>query len=119
MVAIVVVTFLLSLLAPPRVFTLGVWCFSGFASLSPLVFAALYWKRRLTAAGAYASVIVTAVTWVWLFREADYAMNPMYTYLDMMPVATMITCSTVALVVVSLITPPPSRQTVERFFPAE
>jgi SSS family solute:Na+ symporter len=115
-VAIVVVTFLLSLLTPPRVFTLGVWCFSGFASLSPLVFAALYW-RRLTAAGAYASVIVTAATWLWFFREADYALNPAYTFLNMMPVATMIACSTVALVVVSLVTTPPSRQTVEKFFP--
>ena len=44
-------------------FTLGVWCFSGFASLFPLVFAAIYW-RRVTKAGAIASVVVTAVVCV-------------------------------------------------------
>ena len=41
MVAIVALTYLLSLFPPPNIFDLAVWCFSGFASLFPLVVAAV------------------------------------------------------------------------------
>ncbi len=114
-VFIVIVTYLLAQTRPGGVFTLGVWCFSGFASLFPLVAAALYWKRTTTA-GAYACVISTAVAWVYLFAQAGYGANREYLFLDMMPVATIISVSTVSLVVVSLITRPPSTATVEKFF---
>ncbi len=114
-IAIVALTYFISLLEVRRVFTLGVWCFSGFSSLFPLVFAAVYW-RRLTKAGAYACVIAAAGTWLWLFRESNYAGIPGFTFLGMMPVATMITCSTTAMVVVSLVTRPPSDSTLDRFF---
>lgn len=115
-VAIVAVTYFFSLGDRPRVFTLGVWCFSGFSALFPLVFAALYW-RRLTKAGAYACVIAASVSWLLLFRAADYGLNPSYSFLNMMPVATITACSTAALVVVSLVTRPPSETTLNRFFP--
>ena len=90
--------------------------FSGFSSLFPLVLASLYWKR-LTKAGAYAAVIAAAVLWIYLFRDSGYAMNSRYTFLGVMPVATMITVSTLAMILVSLITPPPSEKTLQRFFP--
>ena len=51
-VAIVAVTYLLSLFPPPHVFDLAVWCFSGFASLFPLVVAAVYWRRATAAPAA-------------------------------------------------------------------
>ena len=114
-VAIVAVTFLLSLAEQPRVFTLGVWCFSGFSSLFPLAVAAVYWKR-LTKAGAYASVLVAAGSWFYLFQQSDFAMNADYTFLGMMPVASMIAASTIALVVVSLLTQPPGKETLSKFF---
>jgi len=97
------------------VFPLAVWCFSGFASLFPLVFAALYW-RRVTKAGAYACVLVAAVVWVWLFRESGFGANGAYLFGGMMPVATIIGASTLALIVVSLITAPPSKATLDKFF---
>jgi len=123
-IAIVAITYGFSLLQPKAVFTLGVWCFSGFSSLFPLIFAALYWKR-LTKAGAYACVIVAAGTWFWLFREAKYAADRHYTLTltlggetyEFMPVAAMLLASTVALIVVSLCTKPPSQQTLAKFFP--
>src|SRR5690606_10931850 len=59
-VLIVAVTFELSLLEPRSVFALGVWCFSGFTALFPLVVAALYWKRT-TRAGAIASIVTATV----------------------------------------------------------
>ena len=120
-VAIVAVTYTLSLFPPPKIFDLGVWCFSGFASLFPLVFAAVYW-RRVTKAGAYASVLAMIGTWGFLFyrglilptlegveHEGDYLVW------GMMPVTVIIAASTAALVVVSLLTTPPPAERVERF----
>jgi len=114
-VAIVAVTFLLSLAEPRRVFTLGVWCFSGFSSLFPLVFAAVYW-RGLTKAGAYASILVAISSWLVFFQQSHFAKDPAYTFLGMMPVATMIACSTAALIVVSLLTQSPGEATLAKFF---
>ncbi len=114
-VLIVLVTYLLAQTRPGGVFTLGVWCFSGFASLFPLVVAAIYWKR-VTKAGAYACVLATAVAWVWLFAMSGFGANRGFLFLDMMPVATMVAVSTLALIVVSLLTTPPSAATIETFF---
>ncbi|MCH8807529.1 MAG: sodium:solute symporter family protein [Planctomycetes bacterium] len=114
-VFIVIVTYLLALLRPGAVFTLGIWCFSGFASLFPLVLAAVYWKR-VTKAGAYASVLTTAAVWIWLFAKAGYGANREFLFLGMMPVATIIAASTAALVLVSLVTKAPSAATLEKFF---
>ena len=114
-VFIVLITYLLAQTRPGGVFTLGVWCFSGFASLFPLVFAAVYWKRA-TKAGAYASVLAAAGTWLWLFAQAGYGANRAYLFHGMMPVATIVAASTVALVLVSLVTRPPSTSTISKFF---
>ncbi len=115
-VLIVAVTYVFSLRAQQGVFWLGVWCFSGFASLFPLVFASLYWKR-LTKAGGYACVLATAATWTTFFVQSNYGENSNFTVAGMMPVAVMITCSTVAMVIVSLVTRPPSDETIAKFFP--
>jgi SSS family solute:Na+ symporter len=115
-VAIVAITYGCSLLEPRRVFTLGVWCFSGFSSLFPLIFCALYWKR-VTKPGAYACILTAIGLWIYFFRESNYGLNPNYSFLGMMPVATMIAGSTVALIVVSLITKPPGDETIRKFFP--
>ena len=114
-VAIVAVTYGFSLLEPRRVFTLGVWCFSGFSSLFPLIVAALYWKR-LTKAGAYACVIGAISTWLYMFRASGFGANSEYRFLDMMPVATMIAVSTASLILVSLVTRPPDKEHLARFF---
>jgi SSS family solute:Na+ symporter len=123
-VAIVALTYFFSLFEPRAVFTLGVWCFSGFASLFPLVFGALYW-RRLTKAGAYASILATIVAWAWLFYHSGFAADESYaleltlagqTY-KMMPVVGIFLASLAALVIVSLVTKPPSEQTLKKFFP--
>lgn len=115
-IAIVAVTYALAQLRPGSVFTLGVWCFSGFAALFPLVFAAIYW-RRTTKAGAYACVLTAAAVWVVLFAKADYGANGSYLVFDMMPVTLIIAASTAALVLVSLVTPAPKTETLRKFFP--
>ncbi|PQO39037.1 sodium:proline symporter [Blastopirellula marina] len=115
-IAIVAITYILSLYEPRRVFTLGVWTFSGFSSLFPLVFAALYWKR-LTKAGAYACVITAIGLWCLFFYMSDMALNPHFTVFGMMPVATMVPAAAIAMIVVSLMTQPPSEEHLARFFP--
>jgi SSS family solute:Na+ symporter len=123
-VAIVALTYFFSLFDPRGVFTLGVWCFSGFASLFPLVFAAVYWQR-LTKAGAYASVLAAIGTWCYLFYQSDFAAIESYTVqlelagntYPVMPVLIMFVNALVALVVVSLLTRPPSEATLQKFFP--
>jgi SSS family solute:Na+ symporter len=116
-VAVVAVTYLASLFEPRSVFTLGVWCFSGFTALFPIVWAAVYWKRA-TAAGAIASIAVTAVVWLLLFRAGEYGANPSYLFAGMMPVATIFSASAVTLALVSLLTKAPSAARVAKFFPA-
>ncbi|MCB9857751.1 MAG: sodium:solute symporter family protein [Phycisphaerales bacterium] len=114
-ILIVVVTYLLSLQRPGSVFTLAVWCFSGFSGLFPLVFASIYWKR-VTKAGAYACVIVMAAVWCWLFAQSGYGAKREFLFLGMMPVATILAASTLALIVVSLMTSPPGEKTLAKFF---
>ena len=123
-IGVVAVTYILSLFDPPRIFDLGVWCFSGFTALVPLVAAALYWKR-LTKAGGYACIIAAITSWLILFWNSGFAANPHYT-VDLvlfqntyktLPVATMLLCSATAMIVVSLFTKPPSQATLEKFFP--
>ncbi len=125
-VAIVALTYFFSLFNPPQVFTLGVWCFSGFSSLFPLALAALYW-RGLTKYGAYACVLTAIGVWFYLFRASGYAQDETYgipiavfgTIYEVMPVLPMILASTFALVFVSLVTPKPSEATLTKFFPAK
>jgi SSS family solute:Na+ symporter len=114
-VAIVALTYLFSLAEPRRVFTMGVWCFSGFSSLFPLIFAALYW-RRLTKAGAYAGIIAAITSWFVLFYLSEFGKNPHFDVLGTMPVATMVFCSASAMVLVSLVTRAPSEATLAKFF---
>ncbi|MFN0135996.1 MAG: sodium:solute symporter [Phycisphaerae bacterium] len=101
------------------IFTLAVWCFSGFSALFPLVFAALYWKR-CTKWGAYASILVGIGSGV-----AFYVMNGQahgFTsrvepeIWGLVPAAPMVIFAAIAMVVVSLLTQPPSKATVEKFF---
>lgn len=108
-------TFVLAQVTGPSIFALSVWSFTGFAGLFPIVVAALYW-RRSTAAGALSSVAATAVLWVWFFWRSlgvpDYTVGGT----GIMPVAVIVTVSTLALVVGSLASRPPDAQVLEGFF---
>ncbi|MEM9801206.1 MAG: sodium:solute symporter family protein, partial [Planctomycetota bacterium] len=120
-VVIVGVTYLLTFFPPPKIFDLAVWCFSGFASLFPLVFASIYW-RRTTRAGAIASVLAMVATWGALFYRgliqptlANEAVEGDYLVAGMMPVTLIFAASAGALVIVSLLTQPPPDEHVEQF----
>ena len=114
-ICIVLLTYVLSILNPQNIFNLAVWSFSGFASLTPLVFAALYWKGA-TKAGAFASVIAAMAVWLYFFQQSGWGGE--YTVLNgVMPVAFSFGAGALAMLVVSLFTSKPSRETVNKFFP--
>ena len=120
-VFVVLLTYVLSLFPPPKIFDLAVWCFSGFAGLFPLVFAAIYW-RRVTRAGAFASVLLMIASWSYFFYTGlirptldGVKLKGDYLVLGMMPVAVIVAISALALVLVSLVTSPPSKRRVESF----
>lgn len=112
---ILLLTFVISLFASRSIFKLGIWSFSGFAALFPVVVAALFW-RRSTKHGAAASVLSVAVLWIFFFVRGWN--TPGYTVggSGVMPVAVMLIVSTVVLVAVSLITRPPQRSVLDRCF---
>ncbi|MFQ5527176.1 MAG: sodium:solute symporter [Thermoanaerobaculia bacterium] len=116
--AIFTVALGLALRVDRSLFKLGVWCFTGFAALTPVIVAALYWKRS-TKAGAFAAVLTTAVLWIFYFGKGWNA--PGYTVLGMgiMPVAVILVASSLAMVIGSLATTPPSETHLARFFEAE
>ena len=114
-VFVVAITYLLSLGEPRAVFAMGIWCFSGFTGLFPLLCAAIYW-RGVTKAGAMASIAVAAVVWLALFQSSGYGADGGYLFMGLMPVAAIFGCSTVTLVAVSLLTRPPSADTLRKFF---
>lgn len=98
------------------VFALGVWCFAGFASLFPLLFASIYW-RRVTKAGAYASILAAGATWFYLFRDSGYGAIGEHAHAGLTPVTFIFIAATAALIVVSLVTRPPAAATLDKFFP--
>ena len=120
--AVVGTTYLLSLalMNSTHVFDLGVWCFSGFSGLFPLVVASLYWKRT-TAAGAYACILSVVVLWSALFyrdlsADKTGGSGDETLLFGFMPVAIIVAVSTIVLVVVSLLTKRPSDATIRKFF---
>ena len=114
-VGIVTFTYLLSLVAPQNVFDLAVWCFSGFGALFPLVFAAVFWKR-VTKAGAYACILAATLSWFYFFAKSGFG-SELVLGPGIMPVAVCFLISTAALIIVSLMTRPPSEETIKKFFP--
>jgi len=117
-VGILLVTYLLSLVVSRAIFKLGIWSFTGFAGLFPIVLAALFWKRS-TKHGALASIVSVAVLWVWFFVKGWSV--PAYSVggSGIIPAAVILLVSAIVLVVVSLVTRPPERSVLEKFFPAE
>jgi SSS family solute:Na+ symporter len=118
MVGILIVTYLLSRVTDRSIFKLGVWCFTGFAALFPVVVAAIFWKRS-TKWGAFASTISVIVLWSWFvargWKSADYTIADS----GAMPVALILLVSTVAMIVGSLLTRPPEQATLDKFFPRD
>jgi SSS family solute:Na+ symporter len=137
-ILITIFAYAVALRAPHNIFDLAVqYAFSGYAALSPLLVAALFWKKS-TKWGALASTIwaalaVAAVAGfqyvvpapapgppvaMWSIAGIEVlARTPGGTAVfGLMPVVPMTVISAMLLVVVSLITAKPSEATVRRYF---
>jgi SSS family solute:Na+ symporter len=60
------------------IFSTGVWCFSAFSSLFPILLAALFWKRS-TKVGAYLSTLSVFVLISFFYGCANFGANDEYT----------------------------------------
>jgi solute:Na+ symporter, SSS family len=137
-VILTLLAYAVALRAPASIFTLGVqYAFTGFAALSPLLVAALFW-RGSTKWGALASTlwVVVGVVAVGVFQAMVPAPAPGpptvvwrqggldvlvrttggTAVLGFMPVVPMVLVSALLMVLVSLCTPKPSRTTLVRYF---
>ncbi len=109
-VLLTVIAYVVALRAPQGIFDLAVqYAFSGYAALSPLVFAALFWPRS-TKWGALAVTVWTASAVVYTARVAGGL-----AWFGLMPVVPMTVISCMLMVGVSLLTPPPSDATIQRY----
>ena len=114
-IAIISITYIISLIAKPSIFRLAIWSFTGFSGLFPVVVAALFWKGS-TKYGIFASIFSVILLWLYFFLR--YWQTSGYTVggTGIMPVAVIILVSTLTLIVVSLITKPPSSETIDKYF---
>jgi SSS family solute:Na+ symporter len=141
-IAITLFAYIVALQAPESIFELAIqYAFSGFASLSPLLIAALFW-RGSTKWGALAvtlwtagAVVATAIfqsvvpapapgpaTVIWSLGGAEIlARTPGGTAVfgGFMPVVPMVIGSALLMIVVSLATRKPSSTTIARYFKTE
>ena len=109
-VLLTIVAYVVALRAPQSIFDLAVqYAFSGYAALSPLLIAALFWKRS-TKWGALAVAL-----WV-AFAVLYTAGTPgALAWFGLMPVVPMTIIAALLMIVVSLVTRPPSAATVQRY----
>jgi Na+/proline symporter len=127
-----------ALRAPETIFELAIqYAFSGFAALSPLLIAALFWKGS-TKWGALATTlwVASAVAAVAVFQQVVPAPPPgpstVYWSLGgteiiartpggtavygFMPVVPMVIISALLMFVVSKLTPKPKQATIKKYF---
>jgi Na+/proline symporter len=123
------IAYLIALGRPP-IFELAVtYAFSGFAALSPMMIAALFWKRS-TKWALLANTLWVA-GWVMFLVYAGQHYHPndkilgsivtvnatgALSFMGFTSVVPMTLGAAILVVLVSLITPAPSRKTIERYF---
>jgi Na+/proline symporter len=132
------IAYIVALFRPP-IFELAVqYAFSGFAALAPVMIAALFWRRSTKWGAFLASLFVAACVVATGILEAHYRPARLPSPLDIhisgagnwalflnkqgqlrvfgwMPVVPMVLGSAILTVVGSLISKPPSRETIERY----
>lgn len=142
-VGVTVVAYIIALMLKDKasIFEVAIrFAFSSFAALAPVMLAALFWKRSTKWGALAASLWVIASllsTWYLFNLSAPFAPKPplppvpilpslgnlflrtpanvtVFGYLPVMP---MCIGSALLMWIVSLVTPPPSKATLEKYFP--
>jgi SSS family solute:Na+ symporter len=139
-ILLTVCAYFVALTYPANIFDLAVqYAFSGYAALSPLLFAALFWKRS-TKWGAFASTAFTAAAVaatavfqavvpapagppvvVWKAAGIDLLVRTANgtSVAGLLPVVPMTLISVFLMWFVSLMTGRPSQAAINRYFPAK
>ena len=110
--------YILSLVSTSSIFKLGVWSFTGFASLFPVVIAAVFWKRS-NKFGAFSSALSVIVLWTYFFFRGWQVPNYTVANTGIMPVVFILAVSTIAMIGGSLMTRPPDPDLINKFFPPD
>jgi solute:Na+ symporter, SSS family len=109
-VLLTIVAYIVALQAPQSIFDLAVqYAFSGYAALSVLLFAALFWKRS-TKWGALAVAVWTAFAVLYTSQTPGAL-----AWYGLMPVVPITLIAAALMIVVSLVTRPPSAATLARY----
>jgi Na+/proline symporter len=109
-VLLTVVAYIVALRAPQSIFDLAVqYAFSGYAALSVLLFAALFW-RRSTKWGALAVAVWTGFAVIYTSQVPGAL-----AWAGLMPVVPITLIAGLLMLVVSVFTPPPSAATLRRY----
>jgi len=113
LITILGIAFLLSLVVNTSIFKLGVWSFTGFAAMLPILIAALYWPRS-NHVGGFAASFSVIFLWIYFFIQATD--QPGYTVggTGLAPVVIMFFVSAAAMVIGSLLGKP--RQNTVKIF---
>lgn len=132
-IVLTVIAYIIAQRFPQPIFDLAVqYAFSGFAALSPLLAAALFW-RRSTKWGALASTLWTAcaVIFVAVFQSLVTTPKAVWTFggvevltrtpagtsvFGLMPVVPMTIISALLMIVVSSMTKRPAQSTIDKYF---
>jgi Na+/proline symporter len=144
-VGVTIAAYLVALAARDRIgiFEVAIrFAFSGYAAMAPVMLAALFWKRS-THWGALAATLWVAATLAgaWYLHEATAALAPApgappaqvfpalgdlflrtrggVTVYGLLPVVPMVIGSALAVWLGSILTTPPSRATIARYFSIE
>ena len=143
-VIVTVVSFIIAMALHKQegIFELAVrFAFTGFAALAPVMLAALFWKRSTKWGALAASLWVAfAMFGTWYLTNISEIVKPKpgmppaviegfgglflrtpvnVTVSGYLPVMPMCIISAILVVVVSLMTKPPSQATIEKYFPAK
>jgi SSS family solute:Na+ symporter len=137
---VTLVAYVIALITPASIFELAVrFAFSGFAAMAPVMIAALFWKRS-TKYGALASTLWVAA-WLlltWYLQNISDGIAPApgkppvlifpalghlfertvvnVTVFGFLPVVPMVFGSALCMIVFSLLTSPPSAETIAKYF---
>jgi len=139
-ILVTMLAYVIALITPESIFELAVrFAFSGFAAMSPVMIAALFWKRS-TKWGALASTLWVAAWLVltWYLQRYSDPMIPKpgqpptlvfpglghlfertianVTVYGCLPVVPMVAGSAMLMILVSLVTRPPSTATIGKYF---
>jgi SSS family solute:Na+ symporter len=143
-VVVTLIAYVVALLLKEKqgIFEIAVrYAFSGFAAMAPVMVAALFWKRS-TQWGALASTLWVALCLaltaglqfthkpgdvLWQIGAGADAIKVLFLtprgdvafWNGFMPVVPMVFGSALCVMLFSLLSQPPSRQTIEKYFPAK